>query len=159
MARKDDEQAATGATHVSYLTNAMQNRDKHIRIAVNRLNKLRRKGLDFDAIAFTGLSGCLMGAAIADRLGVGMMAVRKPKESCHSTWTSERTPGCSTYIIIDDVVATGETIKHVMSELCSDQCKGIYLYADIGEQVFGIERIQKELKIPCLNQPGKNVDD
>lgn len=145
------------ATHVSYLTNALQDRDKHIRHAVNRINKLRRKGLDFDAIAFTGLSGCLMGAAIADRLGVGMMAVRKPKESCHSTWTSERTPGCSTYIIIDDVVSMGDTVNHILDELGCEACKGIYLYADIGEQGMGIQSIQQTLKITCLNKPKTNV--
>ena len=143
--------------HASYLTNALQDRKKHIRLAVNRINKLRRDGLDFDAIAFMGLSGSLVGAAIADRLEVGIMAVRKEAEVRHSSWASERTPDCITYIIVDDVVDSGKTVNNIMGELCKEACQGIYLYADIGEQVTGMERIQSLLGIPCLNKLDTNV--
>lgn len=64
--------------HSTYLQPAMVNRRETIDKIVKRLQYFRRKkGLKFDAIAFTGLSGALIGPSVADRLGVGIVAVRK----------------------------------------------------------------------------------
>lgn len=147
--------------HISYLKNAIQNRKETIRTAVNRLNKLKREGgLEFEAIAFTGLSGSLIAPAIADILGVGLIAVRKADdESTHSDYGVETASENVDYIIVDDVVGSGRTVKHIQAAIERSMpdsiCQGIYLYAQREEQYA--ERDKIEELCPVLNAVDSNV--
>lgn len=120
-------------THADYLTNALTNRKKTICKAVRRLKHLIKFGLKFDAIAFTGLSGSLIAPSIADRLNVGLIAIRKTRDKTHSQWKVESTSDISSYIIIDDLVCGGKTIRGIIKKINNTPykaiCNGLYLYA------------------------------
>lgn len=79
------------------------------KILANSLKNLR--GLDFDAIAFTGVSGALVAPALAYNLGKGLIVVRRGPR--HSGWALEGHINASTYIIVDDFLCSGNTVKRI----------------------------------------------
>ena len=73
-----------------------------------------------DALAYAGVSGSLVGPAMADRLGCLLLPVRKAKEttgarprSRHSDWTVEGFAHIQTYAVIDDLVSSGDTVRYI----------------------------------------------
>lgn len=102
---------------------------------VNYLVKhLKPYTVQFDAIAFRGLSGALIAPIVAQRLGKNIIGVRKKEEKRHSSHTVEGVV-CNKYIIIDDFVDEGYTITAIYSEIASwshhqSQLVGIALYDD-----------------------------
>ena len=72
------------------------------------------KKYDFDAIAFRGLSGALIAIPMAHALDKTMIAVRKKGENNHSgagvegDWVARR------YVIMDDMISTGNTVRTIM---------------------------------------------
>lgn len=91
--------------------------------------------LNFDAIAFTGLSGALLASAVALRMKKLLYCVRKYGENRHSTHEVEGPIGILRYIIIDDFIQTGATIRRIISQVrqhSDNQARlvGIWLYRD-----------------------------
>lgn len=84
----------------------------------------------FDVIAIQGYSMALIAPMIADRLGKQIVLVRKKGESSHSSRVIEGLYGKSfNYIIIDDLVASGNTISNLTYSISVyGTCVGIYLY-------------------------------
>jgi adenine/guanine phosphoribosyltransferase-like PRPP-binding protein len=74
------------------------------------------KGVEFDAIAFRGMSGCLFAAPLALRLGKSLLMVRKPNQS-HTYRIVEGDKLARTYIIVDDFISTGETMREIVKAL------------------------------------------
>ena len=143
--------------HTGYLTDCFKNRKTTIETIVTRLKYLmKKKGLKFDAIAFTGMSGGLMAPTVADALGVGLMAIRKDQSSPHTSLKVEATPECYEYIILDDMISTGDTINKIMDQLGKHHCQGIYVYADNQRQCVGRTEMEN-LYAPCLNAIGSNI--
>jgi adenine/guanine phosphoribosyltransferase-like PRPP-binding protein len=81
---------------------------KLMKRAVPKLQKFRTKK-HFDAIAFRGLSGASIAAILSWDLGIPMMAVRK--DGSHDSDNVE------TYIIIDDFICSGNTIKQIVQNI------------------------------------------
>lgn len=153
MAEENTTHLRQDKPHTSYLAECFKDRATTIKRAVKRLKYLRRGGLQFDAIAFAGMSGCLMAPAIADKLGVGIMAIRKRGERTHADFTVEATPKCVTYIIVDDLVYSGQTVERIQDALGPEHCKGIYVYHATGGSRREIDALGK-----CLNAKGaKNI--
>lgn len=69
-------------------------------------------GGEFDSIAFRGLSGALLAPALAIGLEKSLIAVRK-NESRHSGLKVEGDQAARSYIIVDDFVSTGETVREI----------------------------------------------
>jgi adenine/guanine phosphoribosyltransferase-like PRPP-binding protein len=67
----------------------------------------------FEAIAFSGNSGALLAAPLALALDKGLILVRKPDTECHSDYKVEGLKEASTYIIVDDFVASGSTVEFI----------------------------------------------
>jgi adenine/guanine phosphoribosyltransferase-like PRPP-binding protein len=81
---------------------------------------------NFDFIAIRGVSGALIGIPVADAFDKPICVVRKP-ESCHSGFCTEGyTSG--KYVIIDDLISSGETIDRIKEALPQSELIGIYLY-------------------------------
>ena len=80
-------------------------------------------------IAFRGVSGMLVGIRVADRTGREYTIIRKPGESMHSPWRIEGWRPAQ-YVIIDDFVSSGDTIKAIVKEMkgIDSECIGIILY-------------------------------
>jgi len=119
--------------HSYYLANVInpKKRRQTIRKACRTLREIPQK---FSVIAATGLSGTIVAVACADRLDKGIAIVRKPDEKCHGNVVeSGRKRGQGfRYIIIDDVIESGETVDRVMNMIESDnpgsKCVAILLH-------------------------------
>ena len=93
-----------------------------VRCAVRRL-----KTVKFDTIVFRGFSGAIVGPVVALRLRKPWALVRKPGDSSHSDRYVEGDVS-GDYVIIDDFVSTGDTVKHIISKCPDGRCVGVYFY-------------------------------
>ena len=108
-----------------------------MRSAVRTLKPFVASGT-VDALAVTGVSGLIFGAILADRLKLDLIVVRKPSDTKkHSNRNIEGLyrpghAGALRYLFVDDLVDTGATVTHVISELSTQKttCVGWYLYDD-----------------------------
>ena len=85
---------------------------------VTVLRKRIKKGDDFDAIAVRGLSGTLIAPVLALKLKKTLLVVRKG-EDCHSSQTVEGDYGARSYVIVDDFVSSGRTVRAITEELAA----------------------------------------
>lgn len=148
----------------SYLSDGfnLDTRKQLIDKAVKQL-KAYRKVKPFDAIAFRGVSGAIMAPAIADKLGVGLIVVRKPGEEAHTSYSVEGHIE-TTYVVVDDFTDTGETIKETVKKISSvnsgqNRCVGFYLWHTCAARDVSENRIASwELRvggIKCINKKPK----
>lgn len=75
-----------------------------------------KKKHPFDAIAFTGTSGAALAYPLSAALKIPLICVRKDRK-CHYQHLVE---GCITaerYVIIDDFISMGNTMKKITSEI------------------------------------------
>ena len=87
--------------------------------AVPKLRRFHKKN-PFDVMAFTGLSGALFASILSGRLQIPMVMVRKANDLHGPGGTKKRVCGFKNfkkYIIIDDLVASGETLKRIHKEV------------------------------------------
>lgn len=96
-----------------------------LRKIVNKtISLIKKHKIKFDAIAFRGLSGSLAASAISIQLNKPLIAIRK--NSSHG----DKVEGyvlADTYIIIDDFIDSGKTIKSILRDI-DGMCVGIVLY-------------------------------
>lgn len=124
------------------------------------LNTARRvlREVEFDAVAFTGVSGALLGPMIADALDKELIVVRKmDREYSHSALRVEGALHVGSYIIADDFVATGQTLYRVYNAI-ADKATGIRFAGFFGARMekFGPpESIWGSLKLPSAVRPPK----
>ncbi len=112
---------------------------------------------DFDAIAFRGSSGAAIAYPLSFLLGKPLMHVRKPDNS-HSELTVEGFCGARNYIIVDDFVCSGSTLREIVIQVDAYTTgaghpvpKPIHLFlysADIGCSDWGI---RENLPPSCKN--------
>jgi hypothetical protein len=94
----------------------------------------RKEGApEFDTVAFTGASGFLIAPQVALALGKQMIMVRK-EETDHSPYRVEGYAQSERYIMLDDFLATGSTLKRAITSIKGAfpraRCVGFYLYRD-----------------------------
>lgn len=94
--------------------------------------RLQELSVDFDTIVFRGVSGCLFGIPLAHKLGKNMIVVRKG-ENNHSGRLCEGHSGVKRYIIVDDLVDTGKTVRYIVGAVkaFADKpavCIGVFCY-------------------------------
>lgn len=104
-------------------------RKKIINKAVIFLRK-QQKTSEFTGVAFRGVSGALIAPSIADKLRCDLLVVRK-KDGSHSSCEIEGNL-TDKYIIIDDFVRTGETLRIIVDKIRKyvpeSKCVGVYFY-------------------------------
>lgn len=96
---------------------------------VKKIRKFRRT-TPFEAIAFTGTSGSALAYTLSYELKIPLICIRK-KETTHYRDTIEGMMNAKTYLIVDDFIATGDTIKHIRKTLrtrMKAKAVGIMLY-------------------------------
>jgi adenine/guanine phosphoribosyltransferase-like PRPP-binding protein len=126
--------------------------DRYHKMITSAVKTIRRfsKHTHFDAIAFTGTSGAAIAYPLSLRLNKPLICVRKKKEKSHYFGRIEGCVDAKSYIIVDDCVASGRTVKDIVSTISG--CKrlkkakpvGIYLYdtdASLRKTVQKIPRI------------------
>src|SRR5574337_120294 len=103
-----------------------------------------KKEYDFDSIAFCGISGAAMAFVIAHQMNLPLVCVRKKGESSHYVsqgFTNGRlcegNIGTRKYIIVDDVISSGNTVNYIMDSIEKDcdnaKCMAMVMYAAHGE--------------------------
>lgn len=127
--------------------------------------------LKFDTIAFRGLSGALICPLVALRLGKEMVVVRKNTSDTHSSHAVEGYRYARRYIVIDDCICTGETIRALHAALrnrpssADAELVGIFLYEEkyayeftLGETTYGPDGIWKIIRPPSPPIPVVGMD-
>lgn len=89
----------------------------------------------FDAIAFTGLSGSVIAGAVALAMDKYLYCVRKSEENRHSDHVVEGPYTGLRYVIIDDFISTGSTIRRIRDMVATHTDNaavlvGVYLWRD-----------------------------
>jgi len=125
--RTEDGDIIQGASHTCKVLNH-KSRNKIIIKAVCDLRKLADS---FDSIACCGVSGLMVVPQIAELLNKNIVIVRKPDEKRYSDFYIE---GVSPYryIIVDDLICSGDTFKWIRQAIYEDNpkaiCTGLYCY-------------------------------
>ncbi len=138
----------------AYLTHALNpvGRKTIVRRIVSAIKK---SGVSFNAVACRGVSGLVIAPIIAHYFNKPLVVVRKPGElsqdNCHGFEQIEVSSSkiLQYYIIIDDLVSSGETIGTIVDDIkTSDQdiikqanCAGVFLYESQVQTWSEIQRI------------------
>jgi adenine/guanine phosphoribosyltransferase-like PRPP-binding protein len=111
---------------------------------------IQKSGIEFDAIAVCGIGGVSIGPALAAKLGKEIIIVRKDDDiNNHSLRDSERSSDkIKSYVIVDDLVAGGRTVRSMAKKLKPLKCQAIFCYHFDRDKV-NIYR-QQHLKVPVI---------
>ncbi len=109
----------------SYLRPAFSKRPLVIKGVVD---SILQSGVQFDTIAFRGMSGALIAPSVADQLDKPLCMSRKEIDNSHSTYWCEGHAAICNYIIIDDLICSGDTIRALIDSIPNATCVGIFLY-------------------------------
>lgn len=119
----------------SYLT-AVFDLPRRRKIISDLVNCIKLSGIEFEAIAFRGMSGALIVPDVSTQLDKPFILIRK-EDSSHSSHKFEGELAITTYIIIDDCISSGQTVMDIMDsmgeQIPSSDCKGVFLYAHSDE--------------------------
>ena|SRR5271156_4732446 len=102
-----------------------------------KIKKFQQKQ-SFDAIAFTGTSGCSVAFTLSYKLGIPLICIRKNSDNSHFNGLYEGVENVKRYIIVDDFIASGDTIatikKNVLLRSKRAKLVGIFLYGQSANQ-------------------------
>jgi adenine/guanine phosphoribosyltransferase-like PRPP-binding protein len=116
--------------HSGYLRRVFNPED--LKAMVERVNdkllELQDKGASIDAIAFRGQSGAGMAYPLSAIHGWRLICVRKPSVDSHGRYIEAVDGDVFRYVIVDDLIATGQTIHNIVNALSEATCVGIILY-------------------------------
>jgi adenine/guanine phosphoribosyltransferase-like PRPP-binding protein len=115
---------------------------------VLRLHKEKR----INAIAFTGTSGAAVAYPVSYVTGIPLLCIRKSKVDNHYRKKLEGYTKPRNYIIIDDFVATGKTIKTMVKTIKdyspNSKLSAVILYTDRRENTEFLENaFETKIKI------------
>lgn len=145
----------------SYLRSSLNSLDRK-NVIKKLITNIKRAKLIFDAVAFTGMSGALIAPDIADKLKKQLILVRK-KDKKHSCYDVEGYYGGSKYIIIDDGISSGDTIKYIKKQIKEAynfqkyELVGCFTHNESVNLIPRIKDLSEELKVPIYLPDGKKV--
>ena len=126
--RRTDGGFIQGCAHTGLLLNHKV-RNKIVMECVGRLRSIEA----LDSIVVCGTSGLLVGPQVSEILNLNLVIVRKPNEtsSSYSDFDVEGTHP-SRYIILDDLICSGKTVRNILRAINSEyyrvECLGAYFY-------------------------------
>ena len=125
--RTEDGNWLQGCDHTTMLLNP-KNRNS---IIEKCCKEILENEISFDSIACCGISGLLIAPVVAEKIKKNLIVVRKKNDTRYSPFQYEGVIP-KTYIIIDDLVCSGKTIKHIMNTIQEDcpnaKCFGVYCF-------------------------------
>lgn len=95
--------------------------------------KKRLNNIEFDAFAFCGMSGALIGPILAREMNKQFILIRKEKDNCHSKLAYEGCSDAKRVMIVDDLIETGTTlirIVEIVENHIGAEVVGCYLYSN-----------------------------
>lgn len=114
VSRRKHKPDYIGSMYLHRFTNPVLLRER-IALAIQALQPWKRL---FDAIAYSGMSGALIGPPVALAMNKEMIMVRKKlgnQRTSHSSHMIEGDSAARTYIILDDFIDSGKTRNHIKS--------------------------------------------
>lgn len=115
-----------------------------INTAIKAIKKFEKK-TPFEAIAFSGVSGAAIAFPLSYLLNKPLLCVRKSTEDTHSADLIEGCDNAPRYIIVDDFIASGETIRRIKKEIknrTKGELVGIYLFAmNKSDNTWGFKKL------------------
>lgn len=125
--RTDDGNWLQGCDHTTVLLNPRIKRE----IINNCCKDLESNEIYFDSIACCGISGLLVAPIVAENIKKNLVIVRKKNDKRYSPFQYEGVVP-NNYIIIDDLICSGKTVKHILDTISEDcpnaKCVGIYCF-------------------------------
>ena len=133
-----------------------------------KIVKRLHKKLKFDAVAFSGSSGCAIAFYVASKYCIPLIYVRKAKEESHGSRVECNYQGnIRKYLIVDDFISSGNTIKYIRKTIkqhagrnrteCPEPV-GIFVYDPCYEEQDDAEESFDSLKIYTGCYGKKDVD-
>lgn len=90
---------------------------------------IKKSGVEFEAIAFRGVSGGMVAPMVGAKLGKTLIVVRKPSENSHDGSELVGHILAKKVIIVDDFISSGSTVESILKAMTPDMsCEGIFLY-------------------------------
>lgn len=84
-----------------------------------------------DAIICRGVSGISVAFPAGLRCNMPVVVVRKPTDDSHSYLKVEGVRGFNTYVIIDDFIRTGATVKAIKDAVHASKCLAVITYIGV----------------------------
>jgi adenine/guanine phosphoribosyltransferase-like PRPP-binding protein len=116
--------------HPSY-EEELYNPESLVRVADRIIALITRDYPDTDGVAACGISGIAVAAVVSAISGIPLITVRKESDQCN---TEIRVQGpdhdVKSYVIVDDLVSSGRTVRHIVNNLAFMSCKALFLYHD-----------------------------
>ena len=118
-------------------------RPRQLKKTVNKVGKkiaeLKECGMKIDSVAFSGNSGAGIAYPLSFKTGIPLICVRKGERS-HGSKVESVNAEIESYIIVDDCIASGRTVNHILDDIefwVSEKikCVGIILYDDDCENI------------------------
>ncbi len=143
-------------SHACWLNNSIntQNARRAIKQAVK---ELKEKGVEFDTVAFSGMSGALFAPVLAHKMSKEMILVRKPQrdEMRHSSHDQEGYSDAERVLIVDDICSSGKTVERIMEGVkeFAPRAKfvGAYFYANGAGCSDSPKGFVKDIVVGCLH--------
>lgn len=91
-----------------------------MRVIVDKIEAYLRENLNVRALAACGFSGVPIVSAASFYIGIPITLVRKPEEVSHKMHCGFDVTGyvgAGDYAIVDDMVSSGSTVKHIMDQI------------------------------------------
>lgn len=106
---------------------------------------IKKSKIEFDAIAFRGMSGALIAPLVADKLDKSVILVRKKEDNTHSSYKIETdNEKITRYIIVDDLISSGATMREIRKQIALEgacfrktDCVGVFLYSETWARING----------------------
>jgi adenine/guanine phosphoribosyltransferase-like PRPP-binding protein len=128
--RTPDGKIIQGAAHTSRVLNHKYRNS----VIIKAICSLRKIEQDFDSIACCGVSGLMVVPQICEILNKNIIIVRKFEKRYSEFYVEGVSP--SRYVIVDDLICSGDTLKHIIGSISDDtpraKCIGAYFY--LGEE-------------------------
>jgi len=157
----------------SYLVPALDV-NRFVNNANGLIERIKLSGIQFDSIAFSGMSGSLVVPIIAMLMGKNMLLGRKERDDCHSSYQVEGNLLLARrFIIIDDLVSSGDTVRRINGRVKRSQtqlrengevvpegkCVGLFCYNEHwrspSTEMFALDLSnENESKIPWIRSIG-----
>ena len=140
-----------GASH----TCCVLNHKARTKAIIKSVCHLRPMAHTFDSIVCCGTSGLLVAPQIAEILDKHIVVVRKDQK-CYSDFFVEGVAP-NRYIIVDDFICTGNTIRYIMDSISEDspssRCYGVYCYMGEECNYRGLpDELEADLGVKYLNE-------
>jgi adenine/guanine phosphoribosyltransferase-like PRPP-binding protein len=148
------------AIHTNYLETLLDPKkfNKALSIATKVLRTEIANGLKVDCLVFCGMSGAIFAPVLARRLKLPFLLVRKleDREHTHSWHEVEGTDEFVNYVIVDDCVSTGATLKRIIKAVGKFKeyaiLSAVVLYDEKRQTSWGVGCAKATLKRECGNE-------